>query len=239
MPDGKVLTVFAVCVLLLFSGCSLKQPALPPLLPEEIPQSIRRPAPLPPQFKGIASAVLTTKDGPRRFTIAYAVAMPDQLRLSVLTPFGSPVADLVTTPDATFFRDAAKGTIQSGYNFQNITDHLLGTPIGPDALIRLLAGRLPLPSWTKAYPSGTEKKDLLLYQGRKPKARILLGPDSRPEKIICLHPSGTKQFQVTKTHSENPVMVLHTDSIHLSLRIRKIRPVSEIPPETFVLTPTG
>jgi hypothetical protein len=96
-------------------------------------------------LRGLARVRLEGPIGSGSAGQAVLVALPDAGRLEGLSPLGTTMAVLVVAGDEVRYHSAARREYAAGRATQRAMERLLGIPVPPGPLLRMLAGLPPLP----------------------------------------------------------------------------------------------
>ncbi len=153
------LRVYLICSLLVCAalfGCSTPRPATDPAADakaraiatdlESFNQSIFT-------AKGTCTATLHTPESIQAFTIAWAAAFPDKLRMTLLMS-GHAVETIVFFQDTlSLFSHTGRHDLFLDYGSDPDLERYLQVPLKTSTLIRILLGRLPVQDFDDAYLS--------------------------------------------------------------------------------------
>ncbi len=97
----------------------------------------------PSTVSGDAKAFVDAAENGGRYSLLFAIARPDSLRIDALMPWGEPAASLVTRAGRLLFRDDRRKQFFRGASTPRNLSLLLPSPLTDSELIDLLCGAMP------------------------------------------------------------------------------------------------
>lgn len=187
-PRG-FLGALSVTAVLGLTGCATAPRERPPAataLPAAAEDLVRRWEAERQAFPGLRAAVdlSVRRRGRTDRTAAVLLLSSTHLRLEVATPFGFPALVATVGPERiTVFRPLDRKAWTARPTPDAVT-RWLGTPLAPDLLIGLLAGRVPLPPDPTVVRVETASRPHLAFERGAARYRVWVTPQGRPGQLL-------------------------------------------------------
>lgn len=202
-PPGNLLIFrwwLAVAVILLCSSCTwiVAPPVDDPAASQQV-ERLRRQNESLRRAKGILRVNVEGLDETVSGKAAWAIQMPDRLRIEWLNMLGQPLFSLAGDGETLAMRSYADGRLHRMQQTSGILEKFLQVPLSIDELNTLIAGRLPLPPYTGAQfvgADGAEQAILLKSRWHKTAAKLYVGEDRMPSKMERYGLDGELRYRV-------------------------------------------
>jgi len=189
-------------------------------------------------FPGLRAAadLDVTRRGRSHRTAAVVLLSPTQLRFEALTPFGLPALVVVAASDRLTVFSAVERRAWVGRPTPTAMARWVGLPVDPEALIRLLVGRTPLPPDAAAARAEPRPSPHVAFERSAATYRVWTGVEGYPLQVQV--EDGTRLTVVFERRVDGGLEGLTAEvpaqALRAQLRYLAIEAVAP-PPEAFEL----
>lgn len=199
------------------------------------------------QFKGLANIRMESEGRSQSGRIAFAAVTPDKMRIELLNAMGSPLTSLSADGERI---SVFSYVDQKRYRFRQsrtALEAIINIPIGIEDMQSLLAGKVPLPSYSFAkLMKGSTPNDILVLKNRWRGTVADLEVDRVDSRIKTLRKfdgDGELQYQIqwlqwkrVGAYRVPSRLVINTPSHErLIVNMGRFWPNAEVTPSTFLL----
>jgi len=226
-----------------------KTPVLPGMPdPENIVEQIKHNVTSLEDFKGISRFTHVNDGQMQSGRIAFAVSLPDKLRVEMLGPFGQPLISLASNGSKLYLYIRSKDLFKSGIQFRSTLKKILGMPISIPELNAILAGYVPVADYYRAQikpwsitrngPNSGWELSLKSRFGRI-KEKIWLGLDKKTVIKATLYSSSGDElytvFPLDNPNKADTIRVLGPEGASITLEPQKFWENTHVDKTQFII----
>ena len=199
-PSGNGLILFALLLLSVCSGCTwLIAPPVDDASARYEVDRFQHQNRNMAQAKGLLRLRLSGGPDPIAGRVAWALSMPDRLRIEWLSMMGQPMFALSGDGNTLLIRSYADDEVHRMQQTPTVLQRFLHVPIGIEELNRLLVGRAPLPPFEAVQRAPDESGSrgyLFKNRWRTPLATLLTDDLGRPSRMERFNDQGDLRYRI-------------------------------------------